>query len=137
MSESSEEEIIEAALVDDEDDRRDATAEAPRSSVRQGSPFAHDPPQVEQRARAYAQRSRPFQASLWTFTAGGAVLSAALLVPIGLVSFWFFPGGAVAVAVLGGMMGLMGLSSLHPRRSLGLLAVHMAIFLLAEMRLWM
>ncbi|GEM_PF-5264031 len=97
--------------------------------VRTGSPFAKDPPVVLMRARAAIQMRREFEAGLWRMTAGGAVLSAAILVPFGLIALWFFQIGALMISGLGGFTSLLGLTSIHSKWSLGLLIVHLSLFI--------
>ncbi len=135
MSESPDEEIIEAALVA-EGDHEELAAGVDSAPVRRGSPFAHEPRGLRRQVAGEAAASASFEAGLRTVTAGGGVLSAAILLPIGLAACGFFPGGAVAVAILGGVMSVFGLSSLYPRWALSGLGLHIAIFLLAEWRIW-
>jgi hypothetical protein len=135
VSDSPEEEIIEAALVEDEDPAG-LTAAVDAPAVRRGSPFAQDPRGLRRRFAGDAAAAASFETGLRTVTAGGGVLSAGMLFPIGLAACWFFPGGAVAVAVLGGVMSVFGLSSLYPRWAVTGLGLHIAIFLLAEWRIW-
>lgn len=118
--------VVDQALLGE--DFADATGVA--SAPRVGSPFAVDPPAVKQR-RSVKPAATAAELGSWQITAGGAVLAAVMLVFFAAASAWYFPAGTAMTAALGGVMSLLGLSSLYPRLSFGLLVTHLALFLLA------
>lgn len=96
--------------------------------IRTGSPFVSDPPEVYARARLAIQMRREFEAGMWRNTASGATLASGLLLFFVVVAMWVFPTGALLIAGLGGVMGLLGLTSVYPRWSLGFLLGHVGLF---------
>lgn len=96
--------------------------------VRTGSPFKRDPPAVMIRAREVIRMRREFEAGIWRITAGGAALAAGMLIAFATASLAFFPRGVLLIAGLGGVMSLLGLTSLYPKWSLGFLLAHVALF---------
>ena len=118
--------VVDQALLGE--DFADATGSA--STPRAGSPFAVDPPAVKRR-RPVKPAVSAAELGSWQITAGGAVLAAVMLVFFAAAASWNFPAGTAMTAALGGVMSLMGLSSLYPRLSFGLLVTHLALFLLA------
>lgn len=106
----------------------DAVPEARRGPVRTGSPFAKDPPEVFLRAREAVRMRMEFEAGLLRVSAGGAVLSAGVLIGFAIPALIFFPLGALLVTGLGGLMSLFGLLSLYQRWAMTLLLVHVGLF---------
>lgn len=103
--------------------------EEPRVGVvRTGSPFVVDPPAVKRRAAAAIKMRQEFEAGLWRLTAGSAVIAAGMLVLFAAVAFWVFQTGAILIAGLGGVMSLLGLTSMYPKWALGFLLIHVGLF---------
>ncbi|WP_157609848.1 hypothetical protein [Roseimaritima ulvae] len=116
-------EAIVATLVDDPSIQQARTGE-----VRTGSPFVVDPPAVRQRAAAALKMRREFEAGLWRLTAASAVIAAGMLVVFAAIAFWVFQTGALLIAGLGGVMSLLGLTSIYPRWAFSLLLIHTGLF---------
>ncbi len=71
---------------------------------------------------------------VWGQTAAAAAYAAVILLAFVVLSWTLFPAGGVAVAALGVVVSLMGLSSKYKRLSMATLALHGVLFIACCLR---
>jgi hypothetical protein len=93
--------------------------------LRPGSPFALGsataPPTP---ASPPLRLPEPIGEGVWRETAAAAGYSTWMLVPFGIVGWSWFPAGGVAIALLGIVMSVMGMSSRLVKPSILAFAIH-------------
>ncbi len=97
--------------------------------VRVGSPFAVDPPELSLSYASFPIDRGGFDdAGPMRYTAMGAVGASAMVVGFAAVSLMWFPVGGVLIALLGSALAVFGLFSSYRYSAMGLLAVHLGLF---------
>ena len=101
--------------------------------VRRGSPFAPDTNRPATTLGSHQLQppvlsSAAFDQGVSAETAGGGVVAAGVITPLALAALFWFPVGGAMIAGLGGLLGLVGISSRYGRWGISLLVVHGAIF---------
>lgn len=108
------------------------TGSTDSATVRVGSPFRGDPKPAEfvpQAAINEAVIGSPAR-----YTALGAVAASALVLLFAASGALWYPSGGVLVAALGCTLAVGGLFSARKKTSLGLLTMHLGLFLAAASR---
>lgn len=107
------------------------TAEVPEEPpIRMGSPFAVDPLPATP-----IKRIEPFHdVGPLRYTALGAVAASLMVLGFVAAAAWWFPAGGALIAALGCVLSIFGLYSTYRRPALGLLAVHLCLFVLCYVR---
>lgn len=100
------------------------------SVVRVGSPFAIDPPELALADGPWpADRGGFDDAGPLRYTAMGAAAASAMVVAFAAASLAWFPAGGVLIALLGCSLAIGGLFSRHRLASMGLLVIHLGLFI--------
>ena len=119
--ENRESEPIQASLVDTIDQA---------SPIRVGSPFAVDP--IDPLAGLPAKKIEPFlDVGPIRYTAMGAVAASLMVVGFAAAAAWWFPTGGALIAALGCVLSIFGLYSTYRFTSVGLLAIHLGLFVVS------
>ncbi|MEM8666196.1 MAG: hypothetical protein AAGG48_01685 [Planctomycetota bacterium] len=120
-------ERIEIATVVSEGDVSSQPSNMPEVEIRYGSPFAIDP--------LFAATNRPiepfYDVGPIRYTAMGAVAASVMVMVFGLVAVWWFPSGGALIAALGCVLSIFGMYSAFRGTAVGLLAVHLILFVLS------
>lgn len=115
--------------VSDNEMAPDALVDADGAVVRVGSPFAVDPPELAfQYASFPTDRGGFDDAGPLRYTAMGAVAASAMVVAFAAASVAWFPAGGVMIALLGCALAIFGLFSSYRLAAMGLLVVHLGLF---------
>jgi hypothetical protein len=109
----------------------DAIESLEAETIRIGSPFAIDPAVPFQTAK---QIEAFYDVSPLRYTAMGAVAASCLVLCFGAAAAWWFPSGGVLIAALGCGLSLFGMASVYRYSSIGLLMIHLGLFLFSYSR---
>ena len=96
--------------------------------VRRGSPFRVDPLDLPE---FYERPVELIVDGALRYTAMGAVTAAVVVAAFGAASAWWFPAGGTMIAALGCVLSIFGLYSNLKLTSVGMLSVHLAIFVVS------
>ena len=98
--------------------------------IRIGSPFAVDP--IDPLAGIPAKRIEPFlDVGPIRYTAMGAVAASVMVLGFAGAAAWWFPTGGALIAALGCALSIFGLYSTYRFTSVGLLAIHLCLFVVS------
>ena len=119
--ETGEAEPIRASLVQTTDDS---------PPIRVGSPFAVDP--IDPLVGIPVKQIEPFlDVGPIRYTAMGAVAASIMVLGFAGTAAWWFPTGGALIAALGCVLSIFGLYSTYRFTSVGLLAVHLCLFVVS------
>ena len=106
-------------------------SESQGEEIREGSPFAVDPPTLAFGSDAPVEIVVD---GILKYTAMGAVGAAVVVLLFASVAAWWFPEGGTLIAGLGCVLSIFGLYSAHRLTSVGVLAAHLSMFVVSYMR---
>lgn len=100
--------------------------ESPDEEIRVGSPFAMDPLPAESRPIEPFYDVGPIR-----YTAMGSVAASIMVLGFAIAAAWWFPSGGALIAALGCVLSIFGMYSAFRLTSVGLLAVHLMLFVVS------
>jgi len=98
------------------------------------SPFQAEPSTSSEKATQPPHEPETLGHGVWTETAAAAAYAALIVLGFALACLLLFPAGGIAVAALGAVLSLLGLSSRRVRLSVTTLVLHGVLFFVCYLR---